>query len=86
MELYQLNPNTRSARLDEFEFTIEYDRDADPIAGVGVWVFFKGEPCCDESGHQFRFFLPLGVKERTVLDVCRAFILATHCDTFHFAA
>ncbi len=67
--------------VGDFKFKIEKDCSADPLTGVAVWVQFRGEPCCDDNGHQYRFYLPLGVSDRTIHDICRAFRLATHCDT-----
>lgn len=86
MEHVQPTPANRSVRINDFRFEIESDCNADPLTGIGVWVFFRGEPCCDDNGHQYRFFLPLGVVESTVTDVCRAFTLATHCESYRFAA
>ena len=80
------NPYAKTIVVDDFSFAVETDCSADPLTGVGVWVWFRGEPCCDDNGHQHRFFLPLGVSDCTVADVCQAFTLATHCDSFAFAA
>ena len=72
--------------VGDFGFEIEKDRTADPLTAVAVWVRFRGEPCCDDNGHQYRFYLPLGVSDTTIHDICRAFTLATHCDSLADAA
>ena len=72
--------------IGDFRFDIEKDCSADPLTGVAIWVQFRGEPCCDDNGHQTRFYLPLGVSDSTILDICRAFTLATHCDSLAIAA
>ncbi|OED38445.1 hypothetical protein AB833_19910 [Chromatiales bacterium (ex Bugula neritina AB1)] len=71
--------------FDQFRFALEYDWCPDPLSGIAVWVWFRGEPCCDDNGHQYRFYLPLGVKSSTVRDICKAFAAATHCDSLSFA-
>jgi hypothetical protein len=76
----------KQLRVGDFSFLVERDYSADPLSGVAVWVFFRREPCCDDNGHQYRFFLPLGVQERTIHDVCVAFTLATHCTASDIAA
>lgn len=78
--------NTEQFAIDEFDFVVEKDVSADPLNGVAVWVLFRDEPCCDENGHQYRFFLPLGVQSSTIKDVCHAFTLATHCQQLEIAA
>lgn len=70
----------------DFQFAIETDCNADPLTSIGVWIWFRGEPCCDDNGHQHQFFLPLAVSDETIRDVCRAFTLATHCQSPSFAA
>ena len=76
----------KNIQINDFGFAVDTDCRADPLTGVEIWVWFRGEPCCDDNGHQHRFFLPLGVCESTITDVCKAFTLATHCDSFTFAA
>ncbi|MEM7256379.1 MAG: hypothetical protein AAF404_03220 [Pseudomonadota bacterium] len=77
---------TTQLQIGDFSFLIEKDRGADPISGVAVWVLFRDEPCCDDNGHQYRIFLPLGVNDDTIRDVCHAFTLATHCEQLDLAA
>ncbi len=78
--------NTEQFSIGEFDFVVERDVSADPLNGVAVWVLFRDEPCCDENGHQYRFFLPLGVQNSSIRDVCQAFTLATHCEALEIAA
>ncbi len=75
-----MTPGTTEIVFEQFRFFIEKDWCADPVSGIAVWVWFRGEPCCDENGHQYRFYLPLGVQTSTLRDVCRAFTAAVHCD------
>ncbi len=78
--------NTQQFKVGDFSFLIEKDYTADPVCGVAVWVLFRDEACCDDNGHQYRFFLPLGVKDQTIEDICSAFTLATHCESLEAAA
>lgn len=77
---------TKQFQIGDFSFLIEKDLTADPLSGVAVWVLFREEPCCDDNGHQYRIYLPLGVKDETIKDVCHAFTLATHCEQLGIAA
>jgi len=77
---------TRQLHFGDFSFLIEKDHAADPVSGIAVWVLFRDEPCCDDNGHQYRFYLPLGVMDETIKDVCDAFTRATHCDSMQIAA
>jgi len=72
----------RTIKSDKFSFHISTDPAADALSAIEVWVNFMGEPCCDENGHQYRFFLPLALQESSLQDICHAFTLAVHCDRF----
>jgi len=76
----------RQLRIDKFSFVIEKDLTADPLSAIEVWVFFNSEPCCDANGHQYRFYLPVGIKKETLDDMCFAFTRAVHCEQFATAA
>jgi len=68
--------------VDDFAFLVERDWCADPLTGVAIWVWFRDEPCCDDNGHQYRLYLPLGISNASILDTCSAFVKAVHCSTF----
>ena len=76
----------KQLKVDSFTFEVSKDLTADPLSAIEVWVFFKSEPCCDDNGHQYRFYLPIGIREETLNDICRAFTLAVHCDQLAVAA
>lgn len=65
---------------ERFSFKITIDPTADALCAIEVMVFFMGEPCCDDSGHQYRLYLPAGMKESSVTDLCEAFTKAIHCE------
>lgn len=63
-----------------FNFEINIDPTADPLSAIEVMIYFCGEPCCDDNGHQYRFYLPLGIRESSLKDLCEAFTKAVHCE------
>ncbi len=81
-----MTPSTRSFKFDEFDFFVEMDRFTEPVSGTEVWVWFRNEPCCNESGHQYRIYLPAGVQTSTIKDICRAFVASVHCTSMSVAA
>jgi len=66
--------------IGDFEFRVKTDHSGDPLSAIEVFVFFRNEPCCDDNGHQYRFYLPIGLAETSLQDVCCSFALAVHCD------
>jgi len=70
----------------DFEFSVKTDYFGDPLSAVEVFVTFRNEPCCDDNGHQYRFYLPMGVSKSTLQDICSAFANAVHCDAAVMAA
>ncbi len=78
--------NDNDFKIDRFTFAIRVDQTADALNAIEVWVFFMEEPCCDDNGHQYRFYLPLALKESSLRDLCCAFTKAVHCEQFASAA
>jgi len=68
---------------EQFDFVVNRDSGADPLWGIEIWVWFRNEPCCDDNGHQYRLYLPLGVLDSTITDCCKAFCAARHCTTLN---
>ena len=72
--------NEKIFKVDRFTFKISKDPSVDALCAIEVMVYFMGEPCCDDSGHQYRLYLPAGMKDSSVTDMCQAFAKAVHCD------
>ncbi len=72
--------------VDQFTFEVTVDPCADALSAIEVLVFFMGEPCCDDNGHQYRMYLPVGLQDSSLNDLCRAFTKATHCEHNAMAA
>jgi len=77
---------TKLIKVDRFTFEVASDPTADAISAIEVMVFFMGEPCCDENGHQYRIHLPLAMKDSSILDLCEAFTKAVHCEHYAMVA
>ncbi len=73
-------------QIDRFTFEVSIDPTVDALSAIEVLVFFLGEPCCDDNGHQYRFYLPAGVQETSIKDMCLAFTKAVHCEQFALVA
>jgi len=73
-------------QVDRFTFEVNHDPAADAVCAIEVMVFFSGEPCCDDNGHQYRFYLPAGLREESLKDLCSAFTKAVHCEHNSMAA
>ena len=56
----------RQLKVDRFTFKITNDPSVDALCAIEVMVYFMGEPCCDDSGHQYRLYLPAGMKDSSV--------------------
>jgi len=67
-------------KVDRFTFEITADPSADALSAIEVMVFFMGEPCCDDNGHQYRMYLPVGLQDSSLKDLCQAFTRAVHCE------
>jgi len=67
-------------KVDRFTFEITADPSADALSAIEVMVFFMGEPCCDDNGHQYRMYLPVGLQDSSLKDLCQAFTRAAHCE------
>jgi len=73
-------------QVDRFTFEVTYDLTADALCAIEVMVFFMGEPCCDDNGHHYRFYLPVGLQDKSLRDLCSAFTKAVHCEHYLIAA
>lgn len=80
VDISETEEGTRRFAYKQFHFVVRRDHRADPLWGIEILVWFRGEPCCDDNGHQYRLYLPLGVQNATVDDCCRAFCAARHCE------
>jgi hypothetical protein len=80
VDISETAEGTRRFAYKQFHFVVRRDHRADPLWGIEILVWFRGEPCCDDNGHQYRLYLPLGVQNATVDDCCRAFCAARHCE------
>ena len=76
----------KTLQAGKFTFEVSIDHCGDPISAVEVWVNFQDEPCCDENGHQYRFYLPFAIQESSLQNVCNAFAKAVHSEKFLTAA
>ncbi len=72
--------NKKNIQIDHFNFEISVDPTTDPLSAIEVMVYFRDEPCCDGNGHQYRFYLPVGLSESSLKDLCEAFTKAVHCE------
>lgn len=73
-------------QVERFSFEITIDQSADPLSAIEVMVFFMGEPCCDDNGHQYRLYLPAGLQKSSLEDLCSAFAKAVHCEHYVMVA
>ncbi len=71
---------TKLLKIENFAFEISLDLTADAVSALEIMVYFMDEPCCDDSGHQYRLYLPAGVQDSSVRDLCDAFTKAVHCE------
>ena len=76
----------KQIKVDRFIFDVTIDPTTDALSAIEVMVSFMGEPCCDENGHQYRLYLPLGLKDSSLKDLCEAFTKAVHCEQHVLAA
>lgn len=76
----------KQIQVDRFTFEISVDPTVDALCAIEVMVFFMGEPCCDENGHQYRFYLPAAVQDASLKDLCGAFTKAVHCEQYALVA
>jgi len=67
-------------KAGRFTFEVTTDPGADALSAIEVMVFFMGEPCCDDNGHQYRMYLPIGLQDSSLKDLCFAFTKAVHCE------
>ena len=72
--------HAKQIQVERFTFEVTVDPCADALSAIEVMVFFNGEPCCDDNGHQYRMYLPVGLQESSLGDLCFAFARAVHCD------
>ena len=76
----------KQIQVERFTFEVTFDPTVDALFSIEIMVFFMGEPCCDENGHQYRLYLPAGLKESSLRDLCEAFTKAVHCEQFALVA
>ena len=73
-------------KADRFTFEVTVDPSAEALSAIEVLVFFNSEPCCDDNGHQYRMYLPVGLQDSSIKDLCKAFTKAVHCEHHAMAA
>jgi len=76
----------RHIKADRFTFEVTVDPCAEALCAIEVLVFFNSEPCCDDNGHQYRMYLPVGLQDSSIKDLCKAFTKAVHCEHHAMAA